>query len=83
MRSDYTDVLTRMYDEYRTRIIAIAEQGKTNGSFRKSTDAQAVAYLLVGGMDGLYIQSRLSPPKKPENVIEQAMQTVTEGIRSR
>jgi hypothetical protein len=81
MRSDYAEDLAQMYDEYRGMLVAVIERGMANGRFRQTTDAQAVAYLLVGGMDGLFIQSWLSQPQDIANLVRHAMQTVIDGIR--
>ncbi len=81
MRSDYADELAQMYDEYRTLITEIIERGIKNERFDTKTDAQAIAYLLVGGMDGLFIQSWLSQPTDLNKLFRHAMETVLEGIR--
>lgn len=81
MRSDYADELERMYEEYRTLIIDIIERGKVNGRFKKDTDSRAAAYLLVGGMDGIFIQSWLSQPKALDKIVKQSMRMVLDGIR--
>ncbi len=82
MRSDYADDLATMYDEHRNLIAGIIEQGQRKGIFKQETDPRAAAYLLVGGMDGIFIQSWLSQPKGLEKMIRQAMQMLLDGIRT-
>lgn len=82
MRSDYADDLAQMYEEYRALVINIIERGKKNGRFKKDTDARAAAYLLVGGMDGIFIQSWLSQPKGLDKILDQAMRMLLDGIRA-
>jgi len=81
MRSSYADDLAHMYEAYRNLIINIIERGKNNGRFKKDADATATAYLLVGGMDGIFIQSWLSPPQELENIVNQSMKMLLDGIR--
>jgi len=82
MRSDYADDLAHMYEEYRTLIIEIIERGKKNGRFKQDADARAAAYLLVGGMDGIFIQSWLSQPQGLDEIIKQSMRMLLDGIRA-
>jgi len=81
MRSDYADDLAHMYEEYRTLIIEIIESGKKNGRFKQHADARAAAYLLVGGMDGIFIQSWLSQPQGLDKIVNQSMRMLLDGIR--
>ena len=80
MRSDYADDLAHMYDEYRILIAGIIESGKKKGLFRKTTDSQAAAYFLVGGMDGIFIQAWLSQSKAPDKLITSALGMLLDGI---
>ncbi len=80
MRNDYAEDLEAMYEEYRNMIIGIIEQGKSKGSFRKDVDSQAVAYLLVGGMDGIFIQSWLSNPDNIDNLMMSATEYLLRGL---
>lgn len=80
MRYDYARDLAEMYDEYRTMIIGLIEQGKTSGVFRSDVDAQAIAYLLVGGMDGIFIQSWLSQPDNIDSLMLNATEALLRGI---
>lgn len=80
MRNDYAEDLAAMYDEYRTMIIGIIEQGKAKNIFRADADAQAIAYLLVGGMDGIFIQSWLSQPANLDALIMRATELLLDGI---
>jgi AcrR family transcriptional regulator len=80
MRYDYARDLAKMYDEYRTMIIGLIEQGKTSGIFRNDVDAKAVAYLLVGGMDGIFIQSWLSQPDNIDSLMLNATEALLRGI---
>jgi len=81
MRNDYAEDLAVMYDEYRTMIAGIIEQGKSKGVFRADADAQAIAYLLVGGMDGIFIQAWLSQPDNLDRLIIRATELLLDGIR--
>ncbi len=81
MRNDYAEDLAAMYDEYRTMIGGIIERGKSRGTFRADADAQAIAYLLVGGMDGIFIQSWLSRPENLDALILRATELLLDGIR--
>lgn len=81
MRSDYAEDLATMYDEYRHLIVKIIERGKQNGRFRQDVNARAIAYLLVGGMDGIFIQSWLSQPDDLDNLLNHSVQLLLEGIK--
>ncbi len=83
LRHDYAEDLAQMYNEYRTMIIAIIEQGKVSGRFRSDADAQAFAYMLVGGMDGFYIQSWLSQPEHLDRLLLNATEMLLSGISKR
>jgi len=80
MRNDYAEDLAAMYHDYRTMIIGIVEQGKAKGVFKAGTDAQTIAYLLVGGLDGIFIQSWLSQPAGLDTLIAHATQSLLDGI---
>lgn len=80
MRNDYAEDLATMYDEYRNMIAGIIEQGKAKGRFRADTDAWAIAYLLVGGMDGIFIQSWLSRPRGLDKLATHAVDYLLDGI---
>jgi len=81
MRNDYAEDLAEMYDEYRTMLIGIIEQGKLKGIFRSDVDSQAIAYLLVGGMDGIFIQSWLSNPDNVDRLMLNATELLLDGIK--
>ncbi len=80
MRNDYAEDLATMYDEYRTLIIGIIERGQAKGTFRAETDARAIAYLLVGGMDGIFIQSWLAQPEHLDQLMQNAIEMLLQGI---
>ncbi len=80
MRNDYAEDLETMYEEYRSMIIGIIEQGKSRGKFRKDVNSQAIAYLLVGGMDGIFIQSWLSNPDNIDKLMMNATELLLRGI---
>lgn len=80
MRNDYAEDLTMMYDEYRNMLIGIIEQGKSKGLFKADVDSQAIAYLLVGGMDGIFIQSWLSNPTNVDKLMLNATESLLQGI---
>jgi len=80
MRNDYAEDLATMYEEYRNLIVDIIERGKAKGSFRPDADARAIAYLLVGGMDGIFIQSWLSQPADLDRLIVRATALLLDGI---
>lgn len=80
MRSNYAEDLATMYDEYRNMLIGIIEQGKSKGMFKTDVDSQAIAYLLVGGMDGIFIQSWLSNPDNVDKLMLNATESLIQGI---
>jgi AcrR family transcriptional regulator len=80
MRNDYAQDLKAMYEEYRAVIIDIVEQGKIRGIFQREVDSRAIAYLLVGGMDGIFIQSWLSNPDDIESLMGNATEALLRGI---
>ncbi len=80
MRHDYAEDLEAMYEEYRNMLIGIIEQGKSKGKFRQDVDSKAVAYLLVGGMDGIFIQSWLSHPDNIDELMMNATEVLLRGI---
>ncbi len=80
MRNDYAEDLATMYDEYRNMLIGIIEQGKSKGMFKTDVDSQAIAYLLVGGMDGIFIQSWLSNPDNVDKLMLNATESLIQGI---
>ena len=80
LRNDYAGDLADLYVEYRATITGIIERGKASGRFRAEVDAEVVAYLLVGGMDGLFIQSWLASHHEPERLVNSAMEVVIGGM---
>jgi TetR/AcrR family fatty acid metabolism transcriptional regulator len=80
IRSEYAEDLSRIYDEYRDMISAIVERGMRKGVFRNDIDPRSVAYLLVGGMDGMFIQSWLSQPDEMEKLVVNSMKALLQGL---
>lgn len=80
MRSDYAEELEAIYRENRTMLVALIERGVRAGRIKADVDPQAVAYLLVGGMDGMYIQSWLSHTDDIAALMVEAMERVIDGI---
>lgn len=80
MRNDYAEDLEAMYEEYRNMFIGIIEQGKEKGVFRSDVDSRAIAYLFVGGMDGMFIQSWMSNPDNIDELMMNATELLLRGL---
>ncbi len=56
LRERFSEALKELYARYRETIVAIVHSGQVNGEFRKDVDPYALAALLTGAVDGLFLQ---------------------------
>ncbi|TQV78819.1 TetR/AcrR family transcriptional regulator [Exilibacterium tricleocarpae] len=83
MLHDYARGLFDMYADYRALLEEIVDAGKRRGLFKPDTDTQVTAYLLIGAMDGLFLQCWLAQPDDIGLIMRQSIDTVIAGIAVR
>jgi hypothetical protein len=60
-QSAFTEQIKGIIAEWQKSIVAIIEQGKTEGLFRKDVDSESLALILVGCFQGTTMMGHLDP----------------------
>ena len=61
LRERFAAALRHLYEGYRQQAVAIIRQGQADGELRADLDAEALAALLTGAVDGLFVQCWFEP----------------------
>lgn len=80
LRQRFAAVLQDLYARYRAQTAAIIRQGQAAAEIRPEVDAQALATILVGAMDGLFLQCWFDPALDPRRVAENFFDTLNQGL---
>jgi TetR/AcrR family fatty acid metabolism transcriptional regulator len=76
-------VMKGMYEGYRSVVVAILRAGQASGEFRKGLDLEALATMVVGGFDGMFLQYHFDPSLDPAAIADRFMEVFIEGIRTK
>lgn len=75
-------VMQGMYEGYRGVVAALLRAGQAAGEFRPELDADALAVMVVGAFDGMFLQYHFDPGLDPAAIVEQFLETFIAGIRA-
>ena len=81
-RERFASALQSLYQSYRRTIALLVHAGQQHGEFRSSVDAEAVATMLVGAMDGLFLQHWFDPNLDPSAISEHFFEPLLRGLRN-
>ncbi len=73
-------VMREMYEGYREVVVEIFREGQANGEFREDLDLEALAAMVVGAFDGMFLQYHFDPDLDPASIVEHFMDTFLAGI---
>ncbi len=79
-RDRFAVAMEGLYHEFRGMAAALIEAGKAAGEFREDVNAEAVAAWVVGGLDGLILQSWFDPSIDVSRLTEDFLQVLLQGI---
>jgi len=79
-RDRFSQIMARLYQEFRAMTAGLIEAGKASGEFRQDADANAVAVWLVGGLDGLMLQFWFDRSLDVKQLTEHFLAMVLRGI---
>lgn len=74
-------VMREMYEGYREVVVEILRAGQQSGEFRKDLDLEALAAMVVGAFDGMFLQYHFDPDLDPTSIVEHFMDTFLAGIK--
>lgn len=82
LRQRFAATLHDLYAGYRTQAIDIIREGQAAAEIRAEVDATALATMLVGAVDGLFLQCWFDSTLDARQVIEDFFDALTTGIRA-
>lgn len=83
LRQRFAATLHELYAGYRTQTTAIIRQGQAAAEIRGEVDATALATMLVGAVDGLFLQCWFDPTLDARQAIENFFDTLNDGVLAR
>ena len=81
-REGLFQVMREMYEGYRAVVVEILGAGVQSGEFRQDLDLEALAAMVVGAFDGMFLQYHFDPDLDPASIVEHFMTTFIQGIRN-
>ena len=81
LRERFVAALQGLYAGYRHETAAIIRAGQADGEFRAAVDAEALAALLTGAVDGLLLQCWFDPELDAEKLVRGFFDALLGGIR--
>ncbi|HCY86412.1 MAG TPA: hypothetical protein DHV36_14850, partial [Desulfobacteraceae bacterium] len=79
-RDRFRSAMLSMYDQFRTLVADLVDEGRATGIFTKDTDAVSVAAGLVGAMDGMMLQAWMDRKFDLLTVSEHFLDTLISGM---
>lgn len=80
LRERFRAALSNLYAGYREEIRAIVEAGQQAGEVRRDVDAAALAAMLTGAVDGLFLQCWFDPALDAEMLVRNFFEVLTRGL---
>ncbi len=75
-------VMREMYEGYRAVVVEILRTGQASGEFRQDIDLEALAAMVVGAFDGMFLQYHFDPALDPASIVERFMDAFIYGIQT-
>ncbi len=80
LRERFSEALKELYARYRETIVAIVHSGQVSGEFRKDVDPYALAALLTGAVDGLFLQCWFDPQLNAKHLLHGFFDVLLRGL---
>jgi AcrR family transcriptional regulator len=80
-REGLTEEFRRLYEQFRGAIADILRAGKTQGEVGPQVEPEAVAAVLVGALDGLFLQAWFDPKFDPVAAGRRFLDVLVIGLR--
>lgn len=80
LRERFATALSGLYTGYRRETAAIIRAGQASGEIRADVDADALAALLTGAVDGLFLQCWFDPALVPGPLLRGFFDALLQGI---
>jgi TetR/AcrR family fatty acid metabolism transcriptional regulator len=81
-RARFSEALQKLYALFRTQVTALLREAQASGEIKPDVDAEAVAALVVGAVDGLLLQYWIDPKIDPRRWMNNFVAALFDGIGS-
>ena len=82
LRDRFAAALGSLYAGYRSGIASIIQTGLDRGEFREDVDAEALAALLTGAVDGLFLQCWFDPELEAKRLLNGFFDVLIRGMQN-
>jgi AcrR family transcriptional regulator len=79
-RQRFAKAMRKLYAAYRHEVTALLQEAQQRGEIRADADAQALASMLIGAIDGLLLQYWLGPKFDPRKWVREFIAGLFDGI---
>ncbi|MEJ2624587.1 MAG: TetR family transcriptional regulator C-terminal domain-containing protein [Pseudolabrys sp.] len=79
-RDRFAHAMQQTYTDYRREIVELVRSAQSAGELKANVDAESLAMVLVGAVDGLMLQYWLDPSIDPHRVVRNFFTALFEGI---
>jgi AcrR family transcriptional regulator len=83
LREQFAGVLQALYAQYRRTTAALIRQGQESGEWRADLDSDALAALLTGAIDGLFVQCWFDPAMNAQKTLRGFFEVLERGMSAR
>lgn len=80
LRDRFAQALGGLYAGYRRAVCGLIQEGQAVGEFRQEIDPEAVASLLTGAIDGLFLQCWFEPGLEAHRYVEGFFDALLKGL---
>jgi len=80
LRDRFANIMQRMYAGYRSDVAALIRAGQSEGELRKALNPEAIAALLTGAVDGLFLQCWFDPSLDARKAVKGFFDALLKGI---
>ena len=80
LRERFSEALKELYARCREAIVAIIHSGQASGEFHKNVDPDALAALLTGAVDGLFLQCWFDPKLDAKQLLHEFFDVLLCGL---
>jgi AcrR family transcriptional regulator len=79
-RERFAEAMRQIYREYRQQFADLIRAAQLGGGIKASADAEGLAAVLTGAVDGLMLQYWLDPSFDPRQMLRDFLSALFEGI---
>jgi AcrR family transcriptional regulator len=81
-RERFSQAMRTLYAHFRAQVSALVRSGQEAGHLKPEVDAEALAGMMIGAVDGLLLQYWLDPSFDPRSWVKNFMNSLFSGIGS-